>query len=37
VGVQDEELLRKGEVFEDEILAGTKGGNQPTPADAGAT
>jgi hypothetical protein len=30
LGVQDEQLLKKGEVFEDEILAGTKGANQPT-------
>ena len=28
--MQDEQLLTKGEVFEDEILAGTKGANQPT-------
>ena len=28
--MQGKQLLTKGEVFENEILAGTKGANQPT-------
>jgi hypothetical protein len=30
LGVESQELLTKGEAFENEILAGTKGANQPT-------